>query len=69
MPDTAVSAPTASGARRRPQWRGDRRPVTARVPVPVAEALGALARQRGCSLSDAAADLIGLGLRDHGVTA
>jgi len=48
--------------RRRPQWRGERRPVMVRVPVPVAEALENLAAAKGVSLSDAAGCLISTGL-------
>lgn len=47
---------------RRPQWRGDRRPVMVRVPVSLAEQLQRLAEARGSSLSDVAGHLIAVGL-------
>jgi len=47
---------------RRPEWRGERRAVTARLSPPVAEALATAARRDGCSVSDAAARLIAEGL-------
>ena len=50
--------PVTSPPARRPQWRGERRPVLARLPLPLADQLSELARQRGCSLSDAVSDLL-----------
>lgn len=54
---------------RRPQWRGERRPVMVRMPVRLAEELERLAEQQRASLSDVAGRLITAGLASEAVAA
>ena len=53
-----------SDRQRRPQWRGQRLPVTTRVSPETAAELARVARLRGCSVSDVAAGFIQQGLRN-----
>lgn len=53
-------------ARRRPQWRGERRAVLVRLPVPVADRLVQHAAAEESSLSETAAELIARGLSKNG---
>jgi hypothetical protein len=53
-------------ARRRPQWRGERRAVLVRLPVQVAERLVQHAATEELSLSETAAELIARGLSKEG---
>lgn len=61
-----VSYGGAPSARRRPQWRGDRRAVPVRLPVPVAQRLVRQAATAELSLSETEAKLIARGLSDKG---
>lgn len=62
-PVATVDESAQPSRRRRPQWRGQRQPVTTRLSPETAAELASIARSRGCSVSDVAAGFIQQGLR------
>jgi hypothetical protein len=53
---------TGNRGRRRPQWRGERKAILIRVPLPVADELTAVAQESSESVSDVAGRLISAAL-------
>ncbi|TGD87422.1 hypothetical protein BayCH28_13695 [Mycolicibacterium sp. CH28] len=57
---------TGNRGRRRPQWRGERKAILIRVPLPVADELTAVAQESSESVSDVAGRLISAALAARG---